>query len=204
MKKTLFKILTALIISTIIIVLIHYFLIERYEIKSDAIPKIADKKVFVLKYSKQKIGKICMFSKNDSIFVSRIVACYGDTLTVSEGRAITNGDTLDTPIYFAYRKLRARADSSENISLIAMRDSLPNRFETQNAVYLKLTYPKDASAKFAFSSENSYQTIDNFSKIVVPAGHFAVLNDNRTNLNDSRKFGFIPIENYVGRVLFVK
>jgi signal peptidase I len=39
--------------------------------------------------------------------------------------------------------------------------------------------------------------------LVVPAGHYFAMGDNRTNSLDSRFFGFIPRENIIGRPLFV-
>jgi len=48
-----------------------------------------------------------------------------------------------------------------------------------------------------------YSSYDNFGPITVPKGNLFVLGDNRGNSEDSRYFGFVPVENVIGKAFLI-
>jgi len=48
-----------------------------------------------------------------------------------------------------------------------------------------------------------YPSYDNFGPVTVPKGNLFVLGDNRGNSEDSRYFGFVPVQNVLGKALVI-
>ena len=54
-----------------------------------------------------------------------------------------------------------------------------------------------------FGAPPAQPTLDDWGPLVVPAGHYWMMGDNRYNSKDSRYWGFVPRANVRGRPLFV-
>jgi len=107
-------------------------------------------------------------------YVKRLVGMPGDTLAMREGTLVRNGVPL------AERYVRHEDPGMDPVDM---------QFGWQRP-YLVRT----AEARFA-----DHPSRNNWGPLVVPARQYFVLGDNRDNSNDSRYWGFVPMENVKGR-----
>ena len=56
---------------------------------------------------------------------------------------------------------------------------------------------------YAVHRASLYSPYEQMAPITVPQGKLFVMGDNRDNSSDSREWGFVPVENVIGRPLFV-
>ena len=54
-----------------------------------------------------------------------------------------------------------------------------------------------------FGPAPAQPSLDNWGPLVVPAGHYFMMGDNRYNSKDSRYWGLVPRQNFRGRPLFI-
>jgi signal peptidase I len=113
--------------------------------------------------------------------VKRVIGLPGDTLQMKDGVAFRNGKQLNEPY--------------------VVRAGLPDEpLETQNPdapmIHRAALAPGVDAAGYR-------PTRDNWGPIVVPAGHYFMMGDNRDQSLDSRFMGFIPREVIRGKPLFI-
>ncbi len=113
------------------------------------------------------------------LLVKRVIGIPGDRLHLREGRVFLNDTRLDEP-YALYTP--ARPD--------VYRDEFPNLHETDPNI--------DPAWWLALR-----RTLRTDGNLLIPAGHFFVLGDNRNNSEDSRYWGFVPQSEIVGQPLLV-
>jgi signal peptidase I len=132
-------------------------------------------------------GDIVVFRlpKDDSInYVKRVVGLPGDRIQMRQGLLHIN-DVPVTRERLADFVGDDPCGSGDAAKVKRWRETLPNgvSHETLDCV------------------DNGFY--DNTNVYMVPAGHFFVMGDNRDNSSDSRMlsmFGYIPLENLIGRV----
>ncbi len=110
-------------------------------------------------------------------YIKRIVGMPGDTLQMSRAQLLVNGIAQDEP----YVKMPLRSADAPNAAF-----SWQRRYVTGRA------------RRWAY-----LPTRDNWGPLVVPAGKYFVMGDNRSNSEDSRYWGFVPRDAIKGRTVLV-
>jgi signal peptidase I len=140
--------------------------------------------VEVAHWANPRRGDVIVFrSPADGIrLVKRVIGLPGDTLSLVQNRLWINSQPID------YEPL---AEQSENLK--AQGDSWRHDFEEESLPGKNhaVMFTPDAPARRSFGP------------VVVPAGHYFVMGDNRDNSNDSRFIGTVPRESIAGRATAV-
>lgn len=109
--------------------------------------------------------------------VKRLVGMPGDTVSMRGGTLRVNGVALDEPYV-----VRRHADTDVTDAMMQWQAA-------------HLADPARAGGY--------HPTRDDWGPLVVPAGHYLMLGDNRDESMDSRYWGFVPHENLKGRALLL-
>lgn len=139
-----------------------------------------------------KRGEIVVFKsvhRDDMFMIKRVVGLPGDVIEYTPGGIIrVNEQEVDAePVDF---------------------DDFNYAFKNENELGSKLR--KMTLLKEALGSDQEHYTLyedyyesDEFEKYVVPEGQLFVMGDNRNQSHDSRYWGSFPVENLMGKALFV-
>jgi signal peptidase I len=136
----------------------------------------------ILPYSTIRRGDIIVFHYPIypfQHFVKRVIGLPGDRVRIVNKRVILNGSPVNDRSYAIHR--RGGIDS--------FRDNFPGTSLS----------PGDIESKWWLEMRRQVRGGD----LVVPAGSFFVLGDNRDDSFDSRYWGFVPQENIIGRPLII-
>ena len=107
-----------------------------------------------------------------------MIGVPGDRLRIEDGRVIVNGQTLDEPY-------------------AVFEPSMPNPFRDD--------FPADVYSDPLVDLDwwRQMRSLTHNGELVVPAGEYFVLGDNRNHSDDSRYWGFVPREAIVARPLVI-
>jgi signal peptidase I len=116
--------------------------------------------------------------------VKRLVGMPGDTLFMRRGLLHVNGVPQRQGFAADSRPTPSSAQPSETSAL----------FDWQHGVALKQS---------RFGAAPAQPTLDDWGPLLIPAGHYFMMGDNRYESKDSRFWGLVPRENVRGRPSFV-
>ena len=117
-------------------------------------------------------------------YVKRAIGLPGDHLSVVDKQVLINGQPLNEPYKFHKSLPGSYADP--------LRDFFPPRPQHEGQRYRAVD--EDPSWWEEYTRGN---------EVVIPAGHYFAMGDNRDNSSDSRYWGFVPREYIVGKALII-
>ncbi len=149
------------------------------------------------------------------IWVHRLCGQQGDTIEIVHGQLFVNNQLADAALTLAHNYKMHLGDYQKLQSLEKLDESMmqPLPVDTVMASVDDAAIKKHAikAEKYVLSKDYADSYIsqrfsaawnqDNFGPVVVPAGKYFVLGDNRLNAQDSRYIGFIDQADYVATVL---
>jgi signal peptidase I len=117
-------------------------------------------------------------------YIKRVVGLPGDKIRYMDKRLTINGQLLDVSMFKPGLNMLTAKQYREQLGDV-QHDMLINPWVGN--------YDADAlGARLA-----------NDEEIVVPAGHYLAMGDNRDDSSDSRVWGFVPEQNLVGKAFFI-
>ena len=135
-------------------------------------------------FKEPKRGDIIVFKypKDPKVdYIKRCIAMGGDTLEIRNGVAYVNGK------------------EREKLKFIEKKwDKGINRLIN----YYEVTTPQGQKYTIRFF-EDYFPGTRNYGPQIIPEGHLFMMGDNRDNSADSRSWGFMPMENVVGKALVI-
>ncbi len=137
----------------------------------------------VLPIGKPKRGDVMVFRypvDPKLNFIKRVIGLPGDILSYKDKKLFINGQPIkvESDGRYAYEQLSLKGKSATQL-IETIDDSAHN-------ILL-----------------DDFLRSRDLERVVVPAGHYFVMGDNRDHSNDSRYWRFVPESNVVGRAFFI-
>lgn len=217
MKHDIKSIAIALIVIGFLFIIKLQFPI--YKVESNAVMNSLPKGKVVLlnKWSGINAGDIVVFNSNDNLYLSRILATSGTKIKCINNKFYSDDILInDTTALFEYK---VYCEPTINDSLIdGFMELYPNReyltllsreyadsLRIKNGVIKveEVVHSENYISSVFKDYSERYWSKSNFGPIEIPSNTFWLMNDDRSNVLDSRSFNTINKEDIVGKVVYV-
>ena len=217
MSGRLKRILFISLLTAIVLFLIKLFAFDFYIIEQMSMYKSISKgdQVIISKYSRNKVGDIILYEDENSedVRISRLVAKTGDIVQLRDQELYLNNKVVkykDVTYSYCLRFIKdIEKDSFENRYLISKINNSGffqvelTDTEYENIINDSLSELRSKLVPIKNCRYNIFSESNTYFKITIPADSVFILNDNRSDLFDSRTFGLIPTDKIIGKVIYV-
>ncbi len=131
-------------------------------------------------------------------YIKRVVGLPGDSIQYQDKKLTINGQSLDTQFAAQYQypmTVHDETGAEREITVTA------GRLQEQLGNVKHDILNHDVMNQYDLNSLGD--KLMQGETVVVPAGHYFAMGDNRDNSSDSRVWGFVPEHNLVGKAFFI-
>jgi signal peptidase I len=194
------------IVGIVITIIIKVFFIQLYTIDSDSMNKSIElnDRIIATKFFSVKRNDIVIYqNEKEESAISRILAIEDDTVQISGQKIFINSKEVSFEKQlnsYLLRFINQKANDSLRTKYIlnelgnsAMFVILLSQGEYESIMNDTVSELKSHLFSYSLLDTNLFYEPNSFEQFIVGKDSVFLLNDNRANLNDSRRFGSVPL-----------